>query len=40
MCPTSLSTLGPSPSNPIALDGSRAEMMQETCSGVMFGILK
>ena len=38
--PTSITTLEPSSSNQIVLDGSKAEMMQETCFGVMFGILK
>ena len=40
MCPIVLIILGPIPSNPIALDGSRAEIILKTCSEVILGILK
>ena len=35
MYPIVLIILGPIPSHPIALDGSRAEIMQKTCSEVI-----
>ena len=38
--PTNLIILGPIPSNPIALVESNVLMNVETCSGVIYGILK
>ena len=40
MCPIVLIILGRIPSNPIALDGFRAAIIQKTCSEVICGILK
>ena len=40
VCPIVFNILGPRPSIPIALDGSKAEIMAETWPGVMSGIWK
>lgn len=38
--PIDLIILGPRPSNPVAFDESSAAINVETCSGVIYGILK